>query len=128
MNTHAAVLDGEVIVQTERGLSDFAALESDLGDIALELLVERALDKNDQRLLRLMTKRVAVERGASRSRAGAVRPLAFWEPIPPPRIDLRKCDRPGQKKPSPRDWPRRGLSTLDSAWSKAHIKASPTVP
>ncbi len=29
-------------------------------DIALELLVERALDKNDQRLLRLMTKRVAV--------------------------------------------------------------------
>src|SRR3981189_2016533 len=27
-------------------------------DIALELLVERALDKNDQRLLRLMTKRV----------------------------------------------------------------------
>lgn len=29
-------------------------------DIALELLVERALDKNDQRLLRLMTKRVSV--------------------------------------------------------------------
>ncbi|MFZ0692992.1 MAG: hypothetical protein WAN51_02385 [Alphaproteobacteria bacterium] len=29
-------------------------------DIALELLVSRALDKNDQRLLRLMTKRVAV--------------------------------------------------------------------
>jgi hypothetical protein len=29
-------------------------------DIALELLVERALDKNDQRLLRLMTKRVGV--------------------------------------------------------------------
>ncbi|HEY5379310.1 MAG TPA: hypothetical protein VIJ78_07205, partial [Pseudolabrys sp.] len=29
-------------------------------DVALELLVERALDKNDQRLLRLMTKRVAV--------------------------------------------------------------------
>src|SRR6476660_10092110 len=29
-------------------------------DIALELLVERALDKNDQQLLRLMTKRVAV--------------------------------------------------------------------
>jgi len=29
-------------------------------DIALELLIERALDKNDQRLLRLMTKRVAV--------------------------------------------------------------------
>jgi hypothetical protein len=29
-------------------------------DIALELLVQRALDKNDQRLLRLMTKRVAV--------------------------------------------------------------------
>jgi hypothetical protein len=29
-------------------------------DIALELSVERALDKNDQRLLRLMTKRVGV--------------------------------------------------------------------
>ena len=29
-------------------------------DIALQLLVERALDKNDQRLLRLMTKRVSV--------------------------------------------------------------------
>lgn len=29
-------------------------------DVALELLVERALDKNDQRLLRLMTKRVSV--------------------------------------------------------------------
>ena len=29
-------------------------------DIALALLVERALDKNDQRLLRLMTKRVGV--------------------------------------------------------------------
>jgi len=29
-------------------------------DIALQLLLERALDKNDQRLLRLMTKRVGV--------------------------------------------------------------------
>jgi hypothetical protein len=29
-------------------------------DIALELLVSRALDKSDQRLLRLMTKRVGV--------------------------------------------------------------------
>ncbi|MEX1109945.1 MAG: hypothetical protein WEC00_13620 [Dongiaceae bacterium] len=29
-------------------------------DIALELLVTRALDRNDQRLLRLMTKRVGV--------------------------------------------------------------------
>jgi len=29
-------------------------------DIALELLISRALDKNDQRLLRLMTKRVGV--------------------------------------------------------------------
>ena len=29
-------------------------------DIALQLLVERALDKNDQRLFRLMTKRVGV--------------------------------------------------------------------
>jgi hypothetical protein len=30
------------------------------GDIALQLLIERALDKSDQRLLRLMTKRVGV--------------------------------------------------------------------
>ena len=29
-------------------------------DIALELLIERALDKNAQRLLRTMTKRVGV--------------------------------------------------------------------
>ncbi len=29
-------------------------------DVALELLVSRALDKSDKRLLRLMTKRVAV--------------------------------------------------------------------
>jgi hypothetical protein len=29
-------------------------------DIAMELLIERALDKSDQRLLRLMTKRVGV--------------------------------------------------------------------
>ncbi len=29
-------------------------------DIALQLFVERALDKNDQKLLRLMTKRVGV--------------------------------------------------------------------
>ncbi len=29
-------------------------------DIALELLIERAMDRSDQRLLRLMTKRVAV--------------------------------------------------------------------
>ena len=29
-------------------------------DIALKLLIERALDKSDQRLLRLMTKRVGV--------------------------------------------------------------------
>ena len=29
-------------------------------DIALQLLIERALDKNDQRLLRLMSKRIGV--------------------------------------------------------------------
>ena len=29
-------------------------------DLALELLIKRALDKNDQRLLRTMTKRVGV--------------------------------------------------------------------
>jgi hypothetical protein len=41
-------------------------------DIALELLVERALDKNDQRLLRLMTKRVGVALRGQREN-GAVR-------------------------------------------------------
>jgi hypothetical protein len=45
-------------------------------DIALQLLVERALDKSDQRLLRLMTKRVGValrgqkENGVVRSDQG----------------------------------------------------------
>lgn len=43
-------------------------------DIALQLLVERALDKNDQRLLRLMTKRVVValrgQRGTVQSAQG----------------------------------------------------------
>lgn len=45
-------------------------------DIALQLLVERALDKSDQRLLRLMTKRVGValrlqrDKGAVRSEQG----------------------------------------------------------
>ena len=53
-------------------------------DIALELLVERALDKNDQRLLRLMTKRVGValrgqrESGAVRSEQGP-RQYMVWE-------------------------------------------------
>lgn len=41
-------------------------------DIALQLLVERALDKNDQRLLRLMTKRVGVALRGQRN-AGRVR-------------------------------------------------------
>jgi hypothetical protein len=41
-------------------------------DIALELLVERALDKNDQRLLRLMTKRVGVALRGQRE-SGVVR-------------------------------------------------------
>src|SRR5262249_44371224 len=43
-------------------------------DIALQLLVERALDRNDLRLLRLMTKRVGValrgQRGLVRSTQG----------------------------------------------------------
>jgi hypothetical protein len=43
-------------------------------DIALQLLVERALDRNDIRLLRLMTKRVGValrgQRGLVRSTQG----------------------------------------------------------
>ena len=53
-------------------------------DIALELLVERALDKNDQRLLRLMTKRVGValrlqrEKGAVRSDQGPGQ-YQLWE-------------------------------------------------
>ena len=37
-------------------------------DIALELLVARALDKNDRRLLRLMTKRVGVALRGQRDR------------------------------------------------------------
>jgi len=45
-------------------------------DIALELLVTRALDKNDQRLLRLMTKRVGmalrIQRSDARFYAGGV--------------------------------------------------------
>ena len=45
-------------------------------DIALQLLVERALDKSDQKLLRLMTKRVGValrlqrEKGAAQCEQG----------------------------------------------------------
>lgn len=52
-------------------------------DIALQLLAERALDKSDQRLLRLMTKRVGARCGPEgkrrcpvRSGAGAVHALA----------------------------------------------------
>ena len=41
-------------------------------DIALEMLVTRALDKNDQRLLQLMTKRVGVALRIQRKR-GAVK-------------------------------------------------------
>jgi hypothetical protein len=44
-------------------------------DIALQLLVERALDKNDQRLLRLMTKRVVV---ALRGQRGTSSQLRGW--------------------------------------------------
>lgn len=39
-------------------------------DIALQLLVKRALDKNDQRLLRLMTKRVGVALRLQRDKGG----------------------------------------------------------
>jgi hypothetical protein len=40
-------------------------------DIALQMLVERALNKDDQRLLRLMTKRnVALQRGQNIVRSG----------------------------------------------------------
>ena len=53
-------------------------------DIALELLVSRALDKDDQRLLRLMTKRVGValrmqrDKGAVRSDQGPGQ-YQIWE-------------------------------------------------
>lgn len=53
-------------------------------DIALELLVARALDKNDQRLLRLMSKRVGValrgqrDRGTVRSEQGPGQYM-LWE-------------------------------------------------
>ena len=53
-------------------------------DIALQLLIERALDKNDQRLLRLMTKRVGValrlqrDKGAIRSEQGPGQ-YQLWE-------------------------------------------------
>ncbi len=53
-------------------------------DIALELLVSRALDKNDQKLLRLMTKRVGValrgqqDKGGVRSEQGPGQ-YVLWE-------------------------------------------------
>lgn len=53
-------------------------------DIALELLVSRALDKSDQRLLRLMTKRVGValrtqrDKGSIRSEQGPGQ-YQLWE-------------------------------------------------
>lgn len=53
-------------------------------DIALEMLVTRALDKNDQRLLKLMTKRVGVCLRGQKDN-GVVRPSAgpgqylLWE-------------------------------------------------
>jgi hypothetical protein len=53
-------------------------------DIALELLVSRALDKDDQRLLRLMTKRVGValrmqrDKGAVKSDQGPGQ-YQIWE-------------------------------------------------
>lgn len=55
-------------------------------DIALQLLVERALDKNDQRLLRLMSKRVGLalrlqkENGAVRAEQGPGQYM-LWEII-----------------------------------------------
>ncbi|MFD0985657.1 hypothetical protein [Methyloligella solikamskensis] len=56
-------------------------------DIALQLLIERALDKNDQRLLRLMTKRVGVAlrgqrtNGVVRSEQGPGQ-YVLWEIAP----------------------------------------------
>ena len=53
-------------------------------DIAFQLLIERALDNNDLRLLRLMTKRVGVamrdqrDRGSVRSEQGPGQ-YVLWE-------------------------------------------------
>ena len=53
-------------------------------DIAIELLMTRAMDRGDQKLLRLMTKRVGVALRAQRE-TGAVRTLpspgqvSLWE-------------------------------------------------
>ena len=56
-------------------------------DIALQLLTERALDRNDLRLLRLMTKRVGValrgQRGTLRSTQGPGQYM-LWEVDRPP--------------------------------------------
>ena len=55
-------------------------------DIALEMLVTRAMDPSDQRMLRLMTKRVGVALGNQRA-GGAVRALPgpgimlLWEVV-----------------------------------------------
>jgi len=55
-------------------------------DIALELLVSRALDKTDQRLLRLMTKRVGValrgmrDHGGIKSEQGPGQ-MVLWEVV-----------------------------------------------
>src|SRR3954467_11888102 len=44
MKTHAAILDGEVIVPTKTGVSDFGALESDLGAGRSDRLVYYVFD------------------------------------------------------------------------------------
>ena len=81
------VLDLENLEATilQFGRDDQAeGIPSTTRDIALELLVERALDKNDQRLLRLMTKRVGValrgqkENGAVRCQQGPGQYM-IWE-------------------------------------------------
>jgi hypothetical protein len=64
-------------------------------DIALEVLVSRAMDKRDQRLLRLMTKRVGVALRTQRekwgcperSRAGTVHAVADIQMIRPGAYD-----------------------------------------
>ena len=53
----------------ELPLGRFVRVSTTTRDIALQLLVERALDSSDRRLLRLMTKRVGVALRGQRDKA-----------------------------------------------------------
>jgi hypothetical protein len=83
-------------------------------DIALQLLLERALDKNDQRLLRLMTKRVGValrgqrDNGVVRSDQGPGQYM-LWE-IAPQKLSARHV----QPVASPQAGPKRQTAKATS--------------